>query len=106
MVGEPPYEQVGTHGMVTAEDDRFSKTGFMIKFDEAADKIGADASRYILPPPRCPLMCGLDLRWATAQNGRSLSFWNLSTFFATYAEVDKLYLDNLDFDFDSLCLVD
>lgn len=39
LVGEPPYEQVGTHGMVTAEDgSRFSKTGFMIKFDEAADK--------------------------------------------------------------------
>ena len=107
LVGEPPYEQVGTHGMVTAEDgSRFSKTGFMIKFDEAADKIGADASRYIFAssPMSTDVRFGFTL--GDGAKRKLLSFWNLSTFFATYAEVDKLYLDNLDFDFDSLCLVD
>ena len=74
----------------------------MIKFDEAADKIGADASRYIFAssPMSTDVRFGFTL--GDGAKRKLLSFWNLSTFFATYAEVDRLYLDNLDFDFDSL----
>ena len=48
LVDEPPYEQVGTYGMVTAEDgSRFSKTGFMIRFDEAAELFGSYVLRRV-----------------------------------------------------------
>lgn len=39
LEGKAPYERVLTNSAVIAEDGRkFSKTGFMIKFDEAAEK--------------------------------------------------------------------
>jgi isoleucyl-tRNA synthetase len=84
-----PYEQVGTHGMVAAEDgSRFSKTGFMIQFDEAADKIGADASRYMFA--QAPMTGDVRFGFNMGEEARRklLNFWNLSTFFATYAEID------------------
>lgn len=94
LVGEPPYEQVGTHGMVTAEDGRrFSKTGFMIQFEEAADRIGADASRYIFA--QNPL--GSDVRFGFGLGEESrrklLNYYNIAVFFMTYGEIDKPFID-------------
>lgn len=43
-----PYDRVLSYNTVVSEDgSKFSKTGFMIKFDEAAEKIGADTIRYM-----------------------------------------------------------
>lgn len=90
LVGEPPYEKVGTHGMVTAEDgSRFSKTGFMIKFDEAADKIGADASRYIFASSSPANDVRFGFKLGEEARRKLLAFWNLSSFFCTYAEIDR-----------------
>lgn len=107
LVDEPPYEQVGTHGMVTAEDgSRFSKTGFMIKFDEAANVIGADASRYLFAssPMTTDVRFGYNL--GDQAKRKLLAFWNLSTFFATYAEVDKPCVDVSKLDVSKLGLAD
>ena len=107
LVDEPPYEQVGTYGMVTAEDgSRFSKTGFMIRFDEAADKVGADPSRYIYAaaPITNDVRYGFNL--GTDAKRKLLAYWNLSTFFATYAEIDHPTVDVNSIDFEKLCFVD
>lgn len=107
LVDEPPYEQVGTYGMVTAEDgSRFSKTGFMIRFDEAADKVGADPSRYIYAaaPITNDVRYGFNL--GTDAKRRLLAYWNLSTFFATYAEIDRPKVDVNGIDISKLCFVD
>lgn len=48
LENKAPYESVLTHSAVVKEDGgKFSKSGFMIKFDEAAEKIGADPARYL-----------------------------------------------------------
>lgn len=107
LVDEPPYEQVGTYGMVTAEDgSRFSKTGFMIRFDEAADKVGADPSRYIYAaaPITNDVRYGFNL--GDGAKRKLLAYWNLSTFFATYAEIDHPKVDVTGIDVEKLSPID
>ncbi|MBR0303459.1 MAG: class I tRNA ligase family protein, partial [Clostridia bacterium] len=103
----PPYEQVGTYGTVFAEDgSKFSKTGFMIRFDEAADKVGADPSRYIYAasPITNDVRYGFNL--GAEAKRKLLAYWNLSTFFATYAEIDRPRVDVTKIDIEKLSLVD
>lgn len=85
----PPYEQVGTHGMVVDEDGtRFSKTGNMIHFEEAAERIGADASRYIY----LGSLVTSDVRFGYGLGDdarrRILAFWNIVYFFDLYYSLD------------------
>ena len=99
LVDEPPYERVSTHGMVVSEDgSRFSKTGFMIRFDEAADIIGADASRYIFASSSMSNDVRFGYTLGDEAKRKLLAFWNLETFFATYADIDdtKVDLSKLD----------
>ena len=94
LVGEPPYERVTTHGMVVSEDgSRFSKTGFMIRFDEAADIIGADASRYIFASSSTSNDVRFGFNLGDEAKRKLLAFWNLETFFATYADIDNVKID-------------
>jgi len=107
LIDEPPYEKVGTHGMVVSEDgSRFSKTGFMIRFDEAADIIGADASRYIYASsaPSNDVRFGFTL--GDEAKRKLLAYWNLLTFFATYADIDNAKIDVSSLDASKLCDID
>ena len=107
LVGEPPYERVTTHGMVVSEDgSRFSKTGFMIRFDEAADVIGADASRYIYSSSSTSTDVRFGFNLGDEAKRKLLAFWNLETFFATYADIDDLKLDLSKLDATTLCPID
>jgi len=90
LTGKAPYERVQTYGKVIAEDGtKFSKTGFMIKFDEAADKLGADAIRYLFAgsPTNNDVRFGFGL--GEEARRKLLGFWNIYYFFMTYAEIDK-----------------
>jgi isoleucyl-tRNA synthetase len=90
ITGKAPYERVQTNNWVVAEDgSKFSKTGFMIRFDDAADKIGADAVRYLFAgaTPNSDVRFGLSL--GEAARRKLLGFWNIYVFFTTYAEIDK-----------------
>ena len=85
-----PYERVLCHSSVVAEDgSKFSKTGFMIRFDEAAEKIGADTVRYMYAgaPVANDVRFGYNL--GDEARRKLLSFWNTYTFFETYARIDK-----------------
>ena len=89
-----PYERVLSHNSVVAEDgSRFSKTGFMIRFDEAAEKIGADTIRYLYAgaPVANDVRFGYNL--GDEARRKMLSFWNIYTFFETYASIDKPVLE-------------
>ncbi|MBE6836273.1 MAG: isoleucine--tRNA ligase [Ruminococcaceae bacterium] len=91
----PPYERVLSYNSVVAEDgSKFSKTGFMIKFDEAAEKIGADTIRYMYAgaPVANDVRFGFNL--GDEARRKLLSFWNIYTFFNTYAEIDKPDFNN------------
>ncbi|MEG1016365.1 MAG: isoleucine--tRNA ligase, partial [Oscillospiraceae bacterium] len=107
LIDEPPYLEVGTHGMVAAEDgSRFSKTGFMIKFDEAADKIGADASRYLFASSSMSTDVRFGFNLGDAAKRKLLGYWNLSTFFVTYAEVDHPTVDTSKLEVAALAPID
>ena len=107
LVDEPPYERVSTHGMVVSEDgSRFSKTGFMIRFDEAADVIGADASRYIFASSSTSNDVRFGFTLGEEARRKLLAFWNLQTFFATYADIDNIKVDVAKLDTSKLCAVD
>ena len=94
LVDEPPYERVSTHGVVVSEDgSKFSKTGFMIRFDEAADVIGADASRYIFASSSTSGDVRFGFNLGDEARRKLLAFWNLETFFATYADIDNVKVD-------------
>ncbi|MFH0883583.1 MAG: isoleucine--tRNA ligase [bacterium] len=91
--GRSPYQRVLAHESVVSEEGgRFSKTGYMIQFDEAADKIGADAMRYLFcaANPVQNVRFGFNLGWEVHR--KLLGFWNIFVFFNTYAQLDKLDL--------------
>ncbi len=107
LVDEPPYERVSTHGVVVSEDgSKFSKTGFMIRFDEAADVIGADASRYIFASSSTSTDVRFGYTLGDEAKRKLLAFWNLETFFATYADIDDVKVDLSKLDANSLCPID
>ena len=90
ITGRAPYERVQTHNRVVAEDGtEFHKTGFMIRFDEAAEKVGADAIRYLYAG--APTSSDVRFGFALGEDARRklLGFWNIYTFFMTYAELDN-----------------
>lgn len=100
LVGKAPYERVVTNGMVVSEDgSKFSKTGFMIKFDEAAEKIGADTVRYLYAsaPNTNDVRFGYNL--GDEARRKMLGYWNIYTFFDTYAQIDKPDFTNYKPDF-------
>ena len=85
-----PYERVLCHSSVVQESgEKFSKTGFMIRFDEAAEKIGADTVRYLYAggPVANDVRFGFNL--GDEARRKLLGFWNIYTFFETYARIDK-----------------
>ncbi|MCL2816609.1 MAG: class I tRNA ligase family protein, partial [Oscillospiraceae bacterium] len=90
ITGKAPYEKVQTHARVIQEDgSEFHKTGFMIRFEEAADKMGADVIRYLYAgaPTSSDVRFGFTL--GEEARRKLLGFWNIYTFFMTYAEIDK-----------------
>lgn len=90
-----PYEKVGTHGMVVAEDgSKFSKTGFNISFEDAIEKIGVDASRYLYASanPVNNVYFGFSL--GDEAKRKLLSYYNMAVFFDTYASIDGIDLNN------------
>lgn len=90
ITGKAPYKRVLTNSAVVSEDgSKFHKTGFMIKFDEAAEKIGSDTIRYLYAS--APVQNDVRFGYNLGDDARKklLSFWNIYTFFMTYASIDK-----------------
>ena len=94
-----PFESVLTYNAVVKEDGgKFSKSGYMIKFDEAAEKIGADPVRYLYvgAPVTNDVRFGFNL--GDEARRKLLSFWNIYVFFNTYAILDMPELKNYKLD--------
>ena len=102
-----PYERVLCHSSVVQETgEKFSKTGFMIRFDEAAEKIGADTVRYLYAggPVANDVRFGFNL--GDEARRKLLSFWNIYTFFETYARIDKPNFEGYTPDKDAMTITD
>ncbi len=94
-----PYESVLTYSAVVKEDGgKFSKSGYMIKFDEAAEKMGADTARYLYAgaPTNNDVRFGFNL--GDEVRRKLLNFWNIYVFFNTYAILDMPKLENYSLD--------
>ncbi|MDP4109047.1 MAG: isoleucine--tRNA ligase [Bacillota bacterium] len=90
LTGKAPYERVMTHGSVVQEDgSRFHKSGYMIKFDEAAEKIGSDAIRYLYAGAGISSDVRFGYHLGDEARRKLLSFWNIYAFFITYANIDN-----------------
>ncbi len=91
LEGRAPYERVLSYERVISETgEKFSKTGHMIRFDDAVAEIGADPIRYLFSrqPPGSEARFGYD---AGAQAQRRLAgLWNIASFFDTYASIDRV----------------
>ncbi len=86
----PPYRHVLTYERVLAESGaKFSKTGYMIKFDDAAEAMGVDTMRYYFAsqPPTSDIRFGYSLGDETRR--QLIAMWNVMSFFNTYAEIDR-----------------
>lgn len=94
-----PYESVLTYSAVVKEDGgKFSKSGYMIKFDEAAERIGADPARYLYAgaPTNNDVRFGYNL--GDEARRKLLGFWNIYVFFNTYAILDMPNLKDYKLD--------
>jgi isoleucyl-tRNA synthetase len=90
LEGRAPYERVLAHGSVVAEDGtRFSKTGFMIQFDTAAEKLGSDTIRYLFAGAGMANDVRFGYNLGEEARRKILSFWNICVFFMTYAVLEK-----------------
>lgn len=84
-----PYESVLTYNAVIKEDgSKFSKSGYMIKFDEAAEKIGADPIRYLYASAQLNNDVRFGFNLGDESRRKLLNFWNIYVFFNTYAILD------------------
>ena len=90
LTGKAPYKQVVAHSSVIKEDGgKFSKTGYMIRFDDAAEQMGADAIRYLFMgnPIASDVRFGYNL--ADEARRKIIGFWNIYVFFNLYAAIDN-----------------
>lgn len=90
LTGKPPYERVITHGSVVQENGaRFHKSGYMIKFDEACEEIGADTIRYMYAGANISSDLRFGYNLGDEARRKLLGFWNIYTFFMTYGDIDN-----------------
>ncbi len=85
-----PYKKVVAHESVVQEDgSKFSKSGFMIKFEDFANKLGADVARFMFASNTYTSAVRFGYNLGEDAKRKLLSFWNAYTFFNTYAILDK-----------------
>ncbi|MDE6583482.1 MAG: class I tRNA ligase family protein, partial [Clostridia bacterium] len=91
LTGKAPYEKVVTYQYVKDENGgEFHKSGGnSLEVDHVADKVGADVIRYLYGSanPVNEVRFGFSL--TDEARRKLLSFWNVYTFFNTYACIDN-----------------
>ncbi len=91
LTGRAPYEKVLSYGAVVAEDgSKFSKSsGNSVQFEEVAEKLGADAVRYLFASAPTVNDVRFSMNLCEEARRKMLQYYNAFTFFETYAEIDK-----------------
>lgn len=102
-----PYKKIIGHEAVVQEDgNKFSKSGFMIKFDDFASKLGADSARYLFASTPLQSVVRFGFNLGEEARRKMLGFWNAYTFFNTYALIDKPNIKDFKLDIDKLDVTD
>lgn len=90
LTGKAPYERVLAFSSVVQEDgSKFSKTGTMIEFNDAAERLGSDAIRYLYAGTGHVNDVRFGYNLGEEARRKLLSLWNIYSFFMTYAEIDN-----------------
>ena len=96
----PPFLENFSYASLQAEDGRemHKSWGNSIEFNEAADKMGVDVMRwlYCAHKPENNLLFGFH-RAEETRRRFIIPFWNVYSFFTTYAEIDGWSPDIKDF---------
>jgi isoleucyl-tRNA synthetase len=97
----PPFLENFSYASLQAEDGRemHKSWGNSIEFNEAADKMGVDVMRwlYCAHKPENNLVFGYH-RAEETRRRFIIPFWNVYSFFTTYAEIDYWSPDLAEFD--------
>ena len=100
----PPFLENFSYASLLAEDGRemHKSWGNSIEFNEAADKMGVDVMRwlYCAHKPENNLLFGFH-RAEETRRRFLIPFWNVYSFFTTYAEIDGWVPDQKTFDQDT-----
>ncbi len=91
LVGKAPYKKVVTYQYVRDENgNEFHKSGGnSLDCDVVADKTSADAIRYLYASANPTLDMRFGYSLTDEVNRKLLGFWNIYTFFNTYAVLDN-----------------
>lgn len=102
-----PYERVVAYESVIKEDGtKFSKSGFNIKLQDAVSTIGADTIRYLFAgnPLTSDVRFGYNLGEEVQR--KLLGFWNIYSFYNTYAVIDNPDIKNFKPDYNKFSIMD
>jgi isoleucyl-tRNA synthetase len=107
LLDRAPYDRVLSYESVVSEDRRkFSKTGYMIAFEDAAEEMGVDVMRYLFARANVGNSVRFGYNLGDEVRRQLLGLWNAFVFFNTYAALDKPDLANFRPDFERLTTVD
>lgn len=102
-----PYDRVLSYESVVSEDRRkFSKTGYMIAFEDAAEEMGVDVMRYLFARANVNASVRFGYNLGDEVRRQLLGLWNAFVFFNTYAALDRPELGGFRPVFDRLQTVD
>ena len=108
LEGKAPYKKIVTYQYVLDENGgEFHKSGGNnLECDFVADKVGAEAIRYLYAGanPTFDMRFGFSL--CDEAKKKMLGFWNVYTFFNTYACIDEPKLDGYKPNFENLSIID
>ncbi|NLA33886.1 MAG: isoleucine--tRNA ligase [Tenericutes bacterium] len=108
LENQTPYESIGTTSMVVKEDGtKFSKSDKNgLTFDDVAENSGADAIRltYLAIKPINDVRFGVNILEEAKK--KLIAYFNMSVFFNTYAEIDKIDFVNYKLNIKKLNITD
>lgn len=108
LTGKAPYKKVVTYQYVKDENgNEFHKSGGnSLEADVVADQVGADTIRYLYASanPTNDMRFGYSL--TDEARRKMLSFWNIYTFFNTYAVIDNPDIVNFKLNKNKLTISD
>ncbi len=91
LTGKAPYKKVVTHQYVKDENgNEFHKSGGnSLDADKVADEVSADAIRYLYGSANTNNEMRFGYNLCNEARRKILAFWNIYTFFVTYAVIDN-----------------
>lgn len=108
LTGRAPYKKIVTHQYVKDENgNEFHKSGGnSLESDIVADKVGADAIRYLYAGANITNDMRFGFTLTSEARRKLMNFWNAYIFYNTYACIDNPNFENFKPNFDKLCPTD